>query len=308
MKLVSYKTKKSFGSYRMGIMYPHGVVDLQEAYRDLLVKKGEREKALAVDILLPSHPDAFYKLGKFGIEKAVDVSDFLVEPELSKYFIAEQNVSLGTPVPNPSKIICIGTNYKDHVAEMKSTIPDYPVLFSKFANALIGPEDKIKKSKQTTKLDYEIELAVVIGKEACEVPEQDALEYVAGYTIGNDISARDLQKRTPQWLQGKSLDGSTPIGPWIVTTDELPDPSNLELKTKINGEVRQSSNTKHLIFNVPTIISFISNLMTLQPGDVILTGTPDGVGFGMNPPQFLQSGDVITMEIEGIGELENTVE
>ncbi|WP_369403454.1 fumarylacetoacetate hydrolase family protein [Gracilibacillus boraciitolerans] len=182
-----------------------------------------------------------------------------------------------------------------------------PVLFSKFNNALIGPEDEIYKSDATEKLDYEVELAVVIGAKASKVKKEDALDYIAGYTIGNDISARDLQKRTPQWLQGKSLDHTTPIGPWIVTTSEINDPGNLSIKSYVNGEPRQSSNTKQLIFDVQYLIEFISNLMTLDPGDIILTGTPGGVGMAMNPPKFLEADDLVTLEIDKIGKLENKV-
>ncbi|MDL4839518.1 fumarylacetoacetate hydrolase family protein [Aquibacillus rhizosphaerae] len=307
MKLISYKYKGVIGSYRTGLLYEEGVIDLQESYRSMLLHEEEKELVNIVDTLLPHTPDDFFKLGLIGIHRAKEVDMYMKDQHITNLFISRKDIRLGAPVPNPSKIICVGKNYKDHVAEMKSDIPEYPVLFAKFNNALIGPEDDIEKSSMTNKLDYEVELAIIIGKEATSINEDEALDYVAGYTIGNDVSARDLQKRTPQWLQGKSLDRSTPVGPWIVTTDELTNPSNLNVKTLINGEVRQSSNTKHLIFSVPFIISFISNLITLEPGDIILTGTPDGVGMAMNPPCFLQAGDNISMEIENIGTLENTV-
>src|SRR5699024_6039845 len=180
-----------------------------------------------------------------------------------------------------------------------SHIPEFPVLFAKFNNALVGPEDAIEKTPDTQKLDYEAELAIVVGKEASQVSQKDAYDYIAGYTIGNDISARDLQKRTPQWLQGKSLDRSTPIGPWIVTTDEISNPENINVRSFVNGELRQQSNTSHFIFNIPFLIEFISHLITLKPGDLIFTGTPDGVGMGMNPQQFLKSGDIVTLEVDG---------
>ncbi|WP_186578569.1 fumarylacetoacetate hydrolase family protein [Aquibacillus kalidii] len=310
MKIVSYRLNQHPGLYRIGFIdVDHGViVDLQEVFREMQKSKGELEEAYAAENLLPSDPSDFYKLGQLGIDRAVASYQFYIVNKNDTQSYKRENVILGPPVPNPSKIICVGKNYADHVAEMKSDIPEYPVLFAKFNNALIGPDDSIMKSYITDKLDYEAELAVVIGKEASSVSEEQALEYVAGYSIGNDVSARDLQKRTPQWLQGKSLDKSTPIGPWLVTKEELVDPSKLNVKSFVNGQLRQSSNTKHLIFNVPYLVAFISNIMTLNPGDIILTGTPDGVGFAMKPPQFLKDGDIVKLEIEGIGVLENRVE
>ena len=307
MKFVTYQVKNTLSPYRTAFVHGDEIVDLQKAYQKMLIHTEQIDLAYTVKTLLPSDPTAFFALGKVAFDRAQEAATFITNenPTIESY--ARDQVILGSPVQNPSKIICIGTNYRDHVVEMKSEIPDYPVLFAKFANALIGPEAVIEKPKATEQLDYEVELAVVIGKEAKEVERVNALDYVAGYTIGNDISARDLQKRTPQWLQGKTLDHSTPIGPWLVTTDELVDPSKLEITSRVNGQVRQASNTSQLIFDVPYLISFISNLITLSPGDIILTGTPDGVGFAQNPPQFLQTGDVVTLEIEGIGVLENKV-
>ncbi|MDC3416890.1 fumarylacetoacetate hydrolase family protein [Aquibacillus salsiterrae] len=307
MKIVSYKTKgNEFSPYRIGFVLDDKVFDLQAVYKQMLLAKDEEDSAHAALGLLPDNPNDFFALGKLSLNRAEEAYAYALENESLTSF-NRRDIVLGPPVPNPSKIICIGTNYKDHVLEMKSEIPDFPVLFSKFNNALIGPEDAIEKSPKTSKLDYEVEFAVVIGKKASGVKRDEALDYVAGYTIGNDISARDLQKRTPQWLQGKSLDRSTPIGPWIVTTKEIPDPSTIDVKASVNGEVRQNSNTKHLIFDVPFLIEFISELITLEPGDIILTGTPGGVAAGMESPQFLEEGDVVTLEIAGIGTLENKV-
>ncbi|WP_112182354.1 MULTISPECIES: fumarylacetoacetate hydrolase family protein [Paraliobacillus] len=307
MKFVTYQVKNTLAPFRTGFVQGDYIIDLQRAYLKMLVHTEQIDKAYIAETLLPSDPSEFFKLGKLAFDRAKDAVTFVIDQKIAVENFSKEQVVIGSPVQTPSKIICIGTNYRDHVVEMKSNIPDYPVLFAKFANALIGPEDAIEKSPATEQLDYEVELAVVIGKEAKEVEESNALDYVAGYTIGNDISARDLQKRTPQWLQGKSLDRSTPIGPWLVTTDELIDPSCLSITSRVNGEVRQASNTKELIFSVPYLISFISKLITLSPGDIILTGTPDGVGFAQNPPQFLQPNDVVTLEIEGIGILENKV-
>ncbi|QTN01051.1 FAA hydrolase family protein [Sediminibacillus dalangtanensis] len=303
MKLASYTYKHKFGETRIGAIHGDRIIDLQEAHRQFLLSRNEEMDA----ILLPSNPTAFYRLGHTGIRRAQTAYTYAVEHQVASTEVERFGVKLELPVPNPGKIICIGTNYADHVKEMKSTIPEHPVLFAKFANALIGPEDSIEKSSATEKLDYEVELAVVIGKRAKKVARKEADQYIAGYTIANDISARDLQKRTPQWLQGKTLDRSTPIGPWIVTVDEIQDPGKLGVKSYINGEQRQSSNTSELIFDVPYLVSFLSELMTLEPGDIILTGTPHGVGFAMDPPTFLKAGDRVTMEIEGIGMMENYV-
>lgn len=307
MKLVSYKFKGKPGSYRIGCVIDEKVIDLQESYRLLLISKQENDLVHSIEHLLPADPGEFYSMGAPAIDRAKAACEYIKNNTINKLAFNQEEVSFGTPIPNPSKIICVGKNYADHVAEMRGDIPEFPVLFAKFNNALIGPEDDIEKSPHTKKLDYEVELAVVIGKEASRVNKEDALDYIAGYSIGNDTSARDLQKRTPQWLQGKSLDRSTPIGPWMVTADEIGNPANLAIRSFVNGEKRQESNTSHLIFDIPFLIEFISNLITLKPGDIILTGTPDGVGFAMDPPQFLTDGDRITMEIEKVGKLENNV-
>ncbi|MDC3424460.1 fumarylacetoacetate hydrolase family protein [Aquibacillus sp. 3ASR75-11] len=307
MKLVSYRCKKSYGAFRIGIVDGDKVMDVNEAFRQYLLANGEKDHANTVDSLLPSAPNSYYALGEQAFKRSQIAYDFVKDHSIENVSFNRNEVVLSQPIPTTAKVICVGKNYSEHVKEMKSEIPTFPVLFAKFPNAMIGPEDPILKSVHTNELDYEAELAVVIGKTASHVHQQDALDYVVGYTIGNDSSARDLQKRTPQWLQGKSLDHSSPIGPWVVTTDELPDPSNLDIKSFVNGEPRQSSNTKHLIFDVPFLIEFISGLITLNPGDVILSGTPDGVGFAMDPPQFLNAGDSVRIEIEKIGQLENKV-
>ncbi|MUK88611.1 FAA hydrolase family protein [Ornithinibacillus sp. L9] len=301
MKLVSYKLKQKPSTLRVGFVMDDKIIDVQEAFLQLPGHSTEME------YMLPSEPNAFYKIGIPAIEKAKKAYTYVMENQVEEISFHRDEVYVATPIPEPSKIICVGKNYAEHAAEMKSEVPDYPVLFAKFANALVGPEDQIVKNSKTNKLDYEVELTVIIGKEASNVTQEDALNYVAGYTIGNDGSARDLQKRTPQWLQGKSLDNSTPVGPWIVTADEVGDPSNLDIHSRVNGELRQSSNTSKLIFDIPYLISFISSLMTLKPGDMILTGTPDGVGFALNPPQFLKGGDKVQLEIEKIGRMENEV-
>ncbi|AVQ99823.1 2-hydroxyhepta-2,4-diene-1,7-dioate isomerase [Oceanobacillus iheyensis] len=303
MKLVSYRKGKN-SPFRIGAMLDKkNVLDLEYAFRQMeMANGGEGTENF------PADPNAFFLAGPDAIELAKQALDFVERTHVERLQFDREEVELGTPISRPGKIICVGKNYAEHAAEMKSDVPDYPVLFAKFANTLIGPEDVIIKSHLTSKLDYEAELTIVIGKEASNVHKENAGEYILGYTIGNDISARDLQKRTPQWLQGKTLDRSTPVGPWIVTADEITDPANLEIKSFVNGEERQSSNTRHLIFNIPYLIEFISSIMTLEPGDIILTGTPNGVGFAMDPPGFLNGGDTVTVEIENIGKIENRVE
>ena len=217
------------------------------------------------------------------------------------------DVELLAPVRRPGKIIAIGLNYLDHCLEQGLTPPDRPTLFTKFTTSVNDPGGQIRWDPALTqKVDYEAELAVVIGKRARRVQASDAYDYIFGYTCLNDVTARDLQKGDGQWVRGKSLDTFCPMGPVVVTTDELPDPHNLTIQTWVNGELRQSSNTKHLIHNVPNLVAFCSAAFTLEPGDIITTGTPGGVGFHRNPPAFLEPGDRVVVEIEDIGRLENT--
>lgn len=218
-----------------------------------------------------------------------------------------ENVRLTHPLSLPSKIIAIGLNYLDHVQESKGKMPDIPIVFSKFSNSLIGHGDEITWSRDITrKVDFEAELAVVIGKEVCRCDETAATDAILGYTCANDVSARDLQFGDGQWVRGKSLDTFCPLGPWLVTADEIPNPNNLAIKCWLNGNLMQDSNSSRMIFKVPYLVSFLSQHFTLFPGDVILTGTPHGVGAFRDPPVYLNDGDEIVVEIEGIGRLVNT--
>ncbi len=212
-------------------------------------------------------------------------------------------------VPDPQKILCVGLNYADHARESGASVPEEPVIFSKFASALIGHEEPIVLPRESQEVDYEAELVVVIGRQGRHIPEDQALQYVAGYTCGHDVSARDWQLRKPgkQWLLGKTFDTFAPLGPWLVTRDEVPDPGHLDIRLRIGSETLQDSNTRELIFSVPRLIAYISQVMTLEPGDVLFTGTPAGVGFSRTPPRFLQPGDVVEVEIQGIGVLRNPV-
>lgn len=217
------------------------------------------------------------------------------------------NVNLLAPVPRPPKLICVGLNYRDHALETRMQIPDVPTIFAKFPTAVIGPGDKIVLPRSSAKPDYEAELAFVIGKGGRHIPAGNWREHVFGYTALNDVSARDYQMSTTQWTVGKSFDTFAPMGPWIVTADEIADPHNLDVGLTINGEVMQSSNTRHLIFGVPDLIAYLSSVFTLEPGDVVSTGTPAGVGFARKPPRYLRPGDEVVVSVAGIGELRNPV-
>jgi 2,4-didehydro-3-deoxy-L-rhamnonate hydrolase len=216
-------------------------------------------------------------------------------------------VELRAPVRRPGKIVAIGLNYRAHAAESEEPVPEEPILFAKFANSVIGPGEAILIPAATESADYEAELAVVIGRTTREVDVADALAHVAGYTCANDVSARDLQLRVSQWTRGKAVDTFLPMGPWLVTADEIPDPDHLAIRCLLNGEVMQDSNTDQMVFGVAELVSFISQTMTLEPGDVISTGTPPGVGFLRDPPRLLKEGDEVTVELEGIGALTNPV-
>lgn len=216
-------------------------------------------------------------------------------------------VRIGPPVPMPGKIIALGLNYKDHAAELKMELPDEPLLFAKAPTAVCGPYDPIVYPEVTSQLDYEVELAVIIGRRCKGVSESEAMNYVAGYCVFNDVTARDLQAKDKQWFRGKSCDSFAPMGPHLVTPDEVGDVHSLKVRLWVNGELRQDSSTANLIFGVPQIISFISKHMTLLPGDVIATGTPSGVGVSRNPPGLLKVGDIVEAEVERIGRIRNCV-
>jgi len=212
------------------------------------------------------------------------------------------------PIPNPGKIICIGLNYADHAAESGAEIPSEPVTFCKFGTAVAADREAVLLPKLSEKVDYEAELVVVIGKQGRHIPQTEAMSYVGGYTCGHDVSARDWQIGKPggQWLLGKTFDGFAPFGPVLVTPDEVPNPGELRIALRLNGETMQDSNTRQLIFPIDHLISYLSGVVTLEPGDVLFTGTPPGVGAARKPPVFIQDGDVAEVEIEGIGILTNS--
>jgi len=215
---------------------------------------------------------------------------------------------LGPPIGRPSKIVCVGLNFRDHAAESKMEPPKEPVLFFKSTTSLVGPNDALKIPRHAEKVDWEVELAVVMEKKATYVSEAEALGYVAGFVLHNDYSERAFQlERGGQWVKGKSADTFAPLGPFLATRDELPNFANLPMWLKVNGEFRQRSSTAEMIFGVPFLVSYISQFMTLLPGDVISTGTPAGVGLGMKPPQYLKAGDVVELGIQGLGESRQNV-
>ncbi len=221
--------------------------------------------------------------------------------------VALKSIKLEAPVPRPGKILAIGLNYADHIAESGQKTPEQQIWFCKHVTSVNAPFDPIELPKVSTMLDYEAELVVVIGKRCKHVPKEKAHEVVFGYCAGNDVTVRDWQFKTPQWMLGKSFDTHAPFGPWIVTADEIGDPHALGIRAFLNGEKKQDSNTKNLVFNVYDQIALLSQAMTLEPGDIIFTGTPGGVGIAMKPPQFMKAGDVTRIEIDKIGAIEATI-
>jgi 2-keto-4-pentenoate hydratase/2-oxohepta-3-ene-1,7-dioic acid hydratase in catechol pathway len=242
----------------------------------------------------------------FGTDGIDELNKWLAKNE-SSCPVIEDNIRLGAPLVRPSKIVCVGLNYAKHAAESGMDVPSEPVLFFKATSALVGPNDDLIIPKNSVKTDWEVELAVVIGKKASYVSKEEALDHVAGYVLHNDYSEREFQiERSGQWVKGKSCDTFAPVGPFIATKDEIKDPNNLHLWLKLNGETLQDSSTSDFVFNVQEVISYISQFMSLLPGDIISTGTPFGVGLGFKPPKYLKPGDVVELGIEGLGSSKQT--
>ncbi len=292
MRLVTYEDA---GGRHLGAVVDDQVVDLPAA------------SAGAV----PNDMIELIELGETGLvraQQAVEAAGSAQRRPLSQ-------VKLLAPIPRPRKnVFCVGLNYADHIAEGARArgdevkLPEHPNFFTKAPTSVNHPDGPIPIDPAVSdKIDWEVELGVIIGRTGKNIPEDRAMDYVFGYTVINDVSARDLQRRHGQFFKGKTLDGACPMGPWIVTRDELPDPHKLHITLRVNGTTKQDSNTEHLIFKVPTLISVLSAGMTLEAGDIIATGTPDGVGFARTPPEFLQPGDTVEAEVEGIGILRNPV-
>src|SRR5690348_4298763 len=293
MQLVSYRRqRRTEGSWRAGVEHNGLVVDVAALWNDGVQETTTRQ-------LLTAGPATVRK----ALKQAREALAGLDTPGVFQ----AASIELGPPVPDPDKIICIGVNYADHASEAGLARTVVPLFFAKFRNSLTGPASPILLPRVSNQIDYEGELAVIIGTRCKDVSEQEALQYVAGYTIMNDVSARDLQMQTSQYIAGKALDTFAPMGPGIVPASAISDPQALLLTTRVNGQEVQHANTASMIFSVAAIIAFLSSLMTLEPGDIIATGTPSGVGFKRTPPLFLRAGDVVEVEIEGIGQLRNPV-
>lgn len=253
----------------------------------------------------PSTLPELFDEGRRGMERLRRFMEDAVADPQPGWFLDEDSLQYAPPVLHPQKIICVGLNYRRHAQESGMALPETPVLFAKFANALAAHREPVPLPATAAHYDYEVELGVIIGRRTRDVSEEAALDHVFGYCVTNDLSARDLQMRTGQWLLGKTLDKFLPVGPHLVTADQVTDPQDLELRTWVNGELRQHSNTGDMIFGVAEIISYISRYMTLEPGDLISTGTPEGVILGMAEQVWLQSGDEVTVEVQGLGRLSN---
>lgn len=307
MKLITFSRE---GVTRIGAIVNEEVVDLHLSYRTLLEQEGKIRAQQIADAFVPEDMTGFLQGGKESMELAKKAIDFaLTNKQVGEYKLvhAVSDVKVGAPVPKPGKIFAVGHNYREHILEMGRELPSYPVVFAKFANTVIGPQDDIPFYPISEQLDYEAEFAFVIGKRAKDVSEEDALDYVAGYAVSNDVTYRDFQRRTLQWLQGKTVDGSLPMGPWMVTSDELTNPSGLEMVLTVNGEERQRTNTANQVFSVQYLVSFLSSIATLEPGDIVITGTPGGVGVARDPQVWLKDGDVVSISIDQVGTLTNTV-
>ncbi len=310
MRLVTYQHERQS---RVGAQLEGQIVDLNRAYQALLNHSSNIDELAVADARVPADMIGLLRGGEISLRAAREAAAFVREqltasdnsPGLEGIVYAIERVSLLPPVLHPSKVICLGLNYRDHAAEAGMAVPEYPVLFHKVAGSLIGHNQPIVVPRISSKIDYEGELAIIIGRRGKYIAEDEALSYVAGYTVANDVSARDLQFRTSQWTTGKMLDTFGPLGPALVTRDEVADPNALSIKTTLNGQVMQDGNTADMIFRVPFIVSYISEIVTLEPGDVILTGTPPGIGNTRTPQVFMKPGDTITVEIEGLGKLTN---
>lgn len=279
---------------RLGVRTDRGVIDVAAAQAAL----GASGQAA------PESVDEVIAGGEAALAALADLVGRADAAE-AVWLLDEASLTLGPAVPNPGKIICVGLNYRKHAEESGAAIPESPVLFSKFSNTVAAPDEDVPLPGSATQYDYEVELGVIIGKPVKNVSEADALCTVFGYVTANDLSARDLQTRTSQWILGKTLDKFMPIGPYLVTADDVPDPQALQLRTWMNGELRQDSNTGDMIFTVGEIISYISKHFSLAPGDVIITGTPAGVILGLPEKNWLKAGDVVEVEVEGLGKLSN---
>jgi len=289
MKLITFQKSGSRKGYRIGALHNENIIDLTSI-------RSERDMSAAEILQCFDLESGFLETAR----EAVGSTD-------SSSTTDRNDVRLTSPVPRPGKIICIGLNYRDHAEESGMPIPASPIIFSKFSSCAVGPDEAVIIPGGSSQLDYEAELAFVIGRKTQNVRAADALDHVFGYTNFNDISARDFQFADGQWQRGKSCETFAPMGEFIATADEIKDPQNLSIKLLLNGEVMQNSNTDQMIFGVAELIEFLSRHITLEPGDVVATGTPPGVGFARKPPVYLKDGDIVEVVIDGLGTLRNPI-
>jgi acylpyruvate hydrolase len=297
MKLVRFSTNGQ--TPRLGALQGDRIADVQASLAATLTRRGVTRAAEIAAALVPSSTRGFLEGGAASQEAVAAITEWVTVPRAS--------ARLHAPIADPGKFICIGLNYRDHAEEAGQPIPKEPPIFPKWSNAILDPGDPVLRPRGSAQLDWEVELGVVIGRTARHVSRESALDYVWGYTIINDVSARDFQFITSQWAAGKIADTFAPVGPYLADRSEVPDPHVLDLKLWVNGTQMQHGNTRTFIFDVRYLVSYLSTLMTLSPGDLIATGTPPGVGFARKPPVFLQAGDVCRLEITGLGTLENPV-
>jgi 2-keto-4-pentenoate hydratase/2-oxohepta-3-ene-1,7-dioic acid hydratase in catechol pathway len=299
MKLLTYENQ---GSVSLGIEVNNFVLNLKAL-------SATYNEVTNSTVELPDDMLSLIQLGEAGEKYLHSLVEWAeANADATKAFsFSYEDVTVKAPISNPGKVVCVGNNYMDHCREQNVEPPKKPMIFSKWASCIIAPDEDIVLPEDSVQVDYEAELAVVIGKKGKNISEEEAMDYVYGYTVINDVSARDVQFEDVQWVRGKSYDTFAPLGPTIVTKDEIENPNNLDIKLELNGEALQDSNTEHLIFDIPYIISYLSKGFTFEPGDVIATGTPHGVGVFRDPQVFLKSGDVCRIEIEKVGVLENKV-
>src|SRR5688572_1713300 len=297
MKLVRFSVNG--GSPRLGVLQGDRIGDLQASVAGTLSRRGVVRAEEIAAALVPQSTRAFLEGGAATADAVAGIREWVTVPAAS--------ARLHAPIHDPGKFICIGLNYRDHAEETNNPIPKEPPIFGKWAPSIVDPGEPILRPRGSKQLDWEVELGVVIGRTARFVSKEAALDYVWGYTIINDASARDFQFITTQWMAGKIFETAAPVGPYIADRQEIPDPHSLELKTFVNGKQMQKGNTKTFIFDVRYLVSYLSGLMTLSPGDLIATGTPPGVGLGMKPPVFMNPGDICRVEIDGLGSMENPV-
>jgi 2-keto-4-pentenoate hydratase/2-oxohepta-3-ene-1,7-dioic acid hydratase in catechol pathway len=297
MKLVRFSVNG--GSPRLGALQGDRIADLQASVAATLARGGVVRAQEIAAALVPDSTRRFLEGGTASADAIASIREWVTVPA--------STARLHAPIDDPAKFICIGLNYRDHAEETNNPIPKEPPIFGKWSPSIIGPGDPILRPRGSKQLDWEVELGVVIGRTARFVSKEQALDYVWGYTIINDASARDFQFITSQWMAGKIFETAAPVGPYIADRHEIADPHSLELKTFVNGKQMQHGNTKTFIFDVRYLVSYLSGLMTLSPGDLIATGTPPGVGLAMKPPVFMNPGDVCRVEIAGLGALENPI-